>query len=320
MKLDKILLLAFILFIGFVSCKKDDDSDDDFEIEENDRTEQQIIDNDSLIGYLETHYYNASDFQEIINPSALDVVFTELIDGETLPDGSTLLIDAVETKTTTFEDADYEYYILRLNQGLGDSSPSFADSVYAEYEGSTLDNEVFETVSNINSGSVDLLTLIRGWQLVFPEFNVASDFIENIDGTVDYNNHGAGVMFLPSGLGFFSTFINSSQYAPVIFKFNLIGIQENDHDGDGIPSYLEDLNGDGEFTVNFDDLEDTTDDDTDGDGFANYIDTDDDDDGVLTIYEDLNEDGNFNNDDTDGDGIPNYLDADDTESTEDVDE
>ncbi|MBU2949257.1 hypothetical protein KO493_00895 [Tamlana agarivorans] len=75
-------------------------------------------------------------------------------------------------------------------------------------------------------------------------------------------------------------------------------------DDDGIPSILEDINGNG----------DLTDDDTDGDGIPNYIDSDDDGDNILTIDEnpDPNGDGDLSDaQDTDNDGIPDYLDADD---------
>lgn len=75
-------------------------------------------------------------------------------------------------------------------------------------------------------------------------------------------------------------------------------------DNDGIPAYLEDINGNG----------DLTDDDTDGDGIPNYLDEDDDGDNILTKNEKPNPNGD--NDlsdaqDTDGDGIPDYLDNDD---------
>lgn len=49
---------------------------------------------------------------------------------------------------------------------------------------------------------------------------------------------------------------------------------------------------------------------TDSDDESDYRDTDDDDDGIETIDEDLDLDGNYANDDSDGDGIPNYLDSD----------
>ena len=75
-------------------------------------------------------------------------------------------------------------------------------------------------------------------------------------------------------------------------------------DNDGIPAELEDINGDG----------DLTNDDTDGDGIANYLDDDDDGDNVPTATEnpDPNNDDLINDaQDTDGDGTPDYLDTDD---------
>ena len=80
-----------------------------------------------------------------------------------------------------------------------------------------------------------------------------------------------------------------------------------DDDNDGVPSALEDINGNG----------DLTDDDTDSDGIPNYIDEDDDNDNVKTSDEldNLNLDGDnnplTNPIDTDGDGTPNFLDNDD---------
>lgn len=77
-----------------------------------------------------------------------------------------------------------------------------------------------------------------------------------------------------------------------------------DDDNDGIPSALEDINGNGNLE----------DDDTDGDGIPNYKDDDDDGDNVKTKDEnpDPNSDGNLDDaQDTDGDGIPDYLDVDD---------
>src|SRR5690606_33690897 len=101
---------------------------------------------------------------------------------------------------------------------------------------------------------------------VLPLFNTAESFTEAEDGNVNFVNKGVGVMFLPSGLGYFSNAsANTPAYSPLIFKFELLQMFQNDHDGDGIPSYLEDLNGDGQFTVNFENRNDPNDDDTDGD-------------------------------------------------------
>ena len=304
MSLRKIGFFILSFVVVFSSCKKDD-ALDTVTIVIRDRGEQQIIDNDSIIGYLETHYYNSDFFIGNSDPSISDIVITEIADGESLPDGNTLLMEDVETKTTFYEDTDYEYYVLKLNQGGGAESPTFADNVSVIYEGFDLENEIFD--SSISPVTFDLTSLIPGWRKVLTEFNTAESFTEPGDGTVVYLNHGAGVMFIPSGLAYFSNATTGSSYAPLIFKFDLIGTLENDHDGDGIPSYLEDLNGDGEFIVNFDDLTDATDDDTDGDGTPDYFDADDDGDGVLTRYEDTNEDGDPTND-IGANGIPKYLD------------
>ncbi|WP_406684459.1 hypothetical protein N1F78_01690 [Seonamhaeicola sp. MEBiC1930] len=336
MKLERISLFILCVILGFASCKNDDDGDDFVEVEENDRTEQQLIDNDALVEFLETHYYNKSVFNANSNPKIADLEIKST-EGLTISsDADSLLINAVETKTTTYSDADYEYYILKINEGGGTSSPAFCDNVYVTYQGYTLDGDLNDLTTSFDSKvspyRIDLTVTITAWSLIFPQFNVSDGFIENNDGTVNYTNHGVGVMFVPSGLAYFSGYINSKQYAPLIFKFELFETTQNDHDFDGVPSYLEDLNGDGEFLVS-QDLTDDTDDDTDGDGFPDYIDTDDDGDGVLTVYEDLEDmdlevdsdgdgdptndkegDGDPTNDDTDGDGIPNYLDPDDTES------
>ena len=72
-------------------------------------------------------------------------------------------------------------------------------------------------------------------------------------------------------------------------------------DVDGVKISDEDINKDG----------DPKNDDTDSDGYPNYIDIDDDGDHITTLAEDLNKDGDPTNDDTDKDGIPNYLDDDD---------
>ncbi|WP_196885307.1 T9SS type A sorting domain-containing protein [Aureivirga sp. CE67] len=79
---------------------------------------------------------------------------------------------------------------------------------------------------------------------------------------------------------------------------NAIDCDNSDDDNDGVVSSTEDLNGNGILT----------DDDTDGDGIPNYLDTDDDNDGVLTVDEDTNENGDPTDDDDDNDEIPNYLD------------
>ncbi len=325
MSLRKIgfFILSFVLV--FSSCKKDDDGGDTVTIVIRERGEQQDTDDALLLEYLSTHYYNSSELGAAnLDAGIQDVVITKLAENETIPDGHTLLETAVgSSKTVVFADTNYEYYVLNINQGGGSESPSFADTVQILYEGSLLDATVFDSKFFPDENPIDLTGVISGWRKVIPNFNEAESFVTNDDGVLNYYNSGLGVMFLPSGLAYFSgapTGIPS--YSPLVFKFELLRTGENDHDGDGIPSYLEDLykedgtlGSDGEFTVNFEDLTDENDDDTDGDGTPDYADSDDDGDGVLTIDEDINGDGDPTND-IGVNGIANYLDPEETTSKE----
>ena len=325
MKLKLYILLIAVLLIGY-SCG-DDDDDGLVEVPEADRTEQQAIDNDSLVNFLQTHYIDESFLMNNSEVSFNDIEITELPDDGELPnpDNNTLLIDLVEVLTTTYFDAEYEYYILKINQGGAENSPNFSDKVRVSYEGTLMDDTVFD--SSVTPVDFDLTSTIAGWGRVLPEFNNAEGFTINSDGTVTYNNPGIGVMFLPSGLGYFSAAAGTVPvYSNLIFKFKVFQSEVNDHDFDNVPSHLEDINGDYDLT------NDNSDDDT----FADFVDSDDDNDGTLTIDEDLEPDsdltvdrdgdgdpandigdGDPTNDDTDGDGIPNYLDPDDTASRDD---
>jgi len=298
------------LVMVFISCGDDDGPNTTFELR--DRAEQQAADRDSLMDYLSTHYYNSSLFESGTNHRIDDIIITELAEGETVPDGSTLLLDVIETRTTVFDETDYEYYFLRLNQGGGES-PNFTDRVRVRYEGFLeVDGEVFDGVAT----PIDLPMqgigfsggVIRGWQLIIPEFNAANSFSLN-NGIVEYDDYGLGIMFIPSGLAYFAGSQNGiPSYSNLIFKFELLQYEVDDHDGDGVPSYIEDYN------MNLD----VNDEDTDEDEIPDYFDVDDDGDGVLTLFEDIDGDGDPTND-IGANGIPKYLDPEETESTQDED-
>jgi FKBP-type peptidyl-prolyl cis-trans isomerase FkpA len=287
MNFRKITLCVLALLAIVSSCQKDD-PDEFIAIPPRDRTEQQVVDRDSLILYLETHYYNEATFLTSGTHSMSELIISELprdTDGnfEPLPDPdiNKLLIDSqfLETIETTYLDISYEYYVLRLNTG-GGVSPNFTDEIRVAYSGNLLDEVIFD--STPNPIDLELITnqgggVIEGWQLVFPTFKSASSFMDAGDGTISYDDFGLGVMFLPSGLGYFDVSPSAliPQYSNLIFKFELYQTEVTDHDNDGIPSYLEDLDDNGNVF----------DDDTDGDFFPNYVDTDDDGDGVFTIDE-----------------------------------
>ena len=317
----KIRFFLISILIISLSCRKDDNNP--IAIEEADRTEQQVIDNDSLLGYFNSHYISNSILSNQ-SISLYEIMISPLPEDGVLPnaDQNSLLIDVIETYSTTYLETDYEYYVLRINQGGGDTSPNFCDSVRVSYEGNLMDGNIFD--SSINPTDFDLIATISGWGKVISQFNNAESFNINDDGTVSYTNPGIGVMFLPSGLAYFSSSAGSVPvYSNLIFKFKLFQSEVNDHDNDNVPTYLEDLDGD----LNL------TNDNSDDDPINNFLDSDDDNDGTPTIDEDLEPDsdltvdrdgdgdptndigdGDPTNDDTDGDGIPNYLDSDDTAS------
>lgn len=319
-------LLLILISIAILNCENDDESDSGIiTIPERDRAEQQIEDNNLLLEYFDTHYYNSSELAGIANPKIGDIIISE--DPTDISGNPNTLLSTsgvLSTRTINYEETDYTYYILNLSEGGGDETPHFCDNIRTNYSGNFTDGEVFD--STVNPITVDLLNFIKGWQIVIPEFKTAESFTVNTDGTIDYINSGLGVMFMPSGLGYFSTPPPGiSLYTNLIFKFELLETTLNDHDGDNVFTFIEDLNGD----------LDLTNEDTDDDTFLNAFDSDDDGDGVPTINEDLEDmdlivdadgdgdptndkqgDGDPTNDDTDGDGIPNYLDTDDSETND----
>jgi len=279
MKFKNYTWLCLILVLAFWGCHKN--NNDVITVPERDRAEQQLVDKDSLLGYLSTHYYNASTFVTPGNYRTSDLVISELPKDENGnyldlpdPDNNALLIDDVEIKTTTYLDVEYEYYILRLNQGAGNTT-NITDDISVNYSGNLMDETVFD--STVNPAVLDLVNLIQGWRNVLMEFNTAEpNYVINPDGTVQYNNYGFGAMFLPSGLAYFaSSPTGIPLYSNLIFKFELYQSSPNDHDGDGIFSHLEDLNNN----------QNVYDDDTDGDNIPNFLDTNDDNDTLLTKNE-----------------------------------
>jgi hypothetical protein len=88
--------------------------------------------------------------------------------------------------------------------------------------------------------------VIRGWAEVIPKFKTGT-FSSQVDGTISFDTFGTGVMFLPSGLAYFSSgTLTIPSYAPLVFSFKLHNLRRRDHDRDGIFSMHE-------YGPNFDD-------------------------------------------------------------------
>jgi FKBP-type peptidyl-prolyl cis-trans isomerase FkpA len=171
---------------------------------------------------------------------------------------------------------DYKMHYIVLNQGGGET-PTSVDSTFVSYKGWNLKNEVFD---QNNSGTwfsfPDVNTSISGFRQVLSQIKTASSFIENTTGSITYNDYGNVVVFIPSGLAYFSSGTpNIGTYAPIAFQIKLFSRKERDHERDRVSSKYEDLNNNNDYF----------DDDTDGDKLPDFIDVDDDGDGFLTKFE-----------------------------------
>lgn len=250
-----------------VSCKKDDDGS----VALRDYTEQYATEKVDIEEYLHTHYI-----------ASVDAEFNVVID--TLTDSNTQISiwDQTEyplqSKQVQSLDEDngplYTLYYIVLNEGSGDQ-PTRADDIITSYRGTDLEGSQFDY--SPFGVYVPLSTTIEAWQEIMPLFKGGTYVdVPNSPDPAHYENYGAGIMFLPSGLGYYSGTAGStiSAYSSLVFTFKLFSVQYLDYDGDGLLNRYE-----------TDGVTDIAHYDTDGDGTPNYQDNDDDNDGYYTYEE-----------------------------------
>lgn len=290
-------LSFLIIALGVtVSCKKDDSVPPP--IPPRDRGAEAVRAQGEIETFLETHFYNYDDFQA--DPENFVIKF-DTIAGDNA--SKTPLMNQVSSKVVTDRldtDVKYKLYFLKVREG-GGVKPHFSDFAINKYEGRLMDLSLFD--SSVIPLRFDLNEVIVGLSQAMIEFRGGvGEPVTNPDGSVSFQDYGIGAVFIPSGLGYFQYPPGNKDlepYGQLIFSFDLYSSTIADHDEDGIPSYMEDLNNN-QFLL---------DDDTDGDGKANYLDNDDDGDGRLTEYEiDIDAEGNITFPDKNGNGILDYLD------------
>ncbi|WP_394746679.1 FKBP-type peptidyl-prolyl cis-trans isomerase [Spongiimicrobium salis] len=369
MKMTKFLyFLVPVLFL--TSCNGDDDGGI-IRTPPRELSEVVIEDDADIQAFLRTHFYNYEEFQ---TPPAdfdfrivIDTIAGENADKTPLIDQvgvgvGTLQSDQVSISASDFlldgeENISHTYYYLIAREGAG-ASPTVGDSTFVRFKGTALiDDGSLMDFDEVAAGGVwfDLPIFQipgRGDQRAFrgvgeglQQLRGGGAIIDNPDGTFEIQDFGVGIVIFPSGLGTFDGFrAPIPQYTPLIFTLELLVVEQADHDNDGIPSFMEDVDGDGLlFNDNTDDDRDALgalisnylDPDDDGDGIPtsdeimvdseglitfldtdndqtpDYLDNDDDNDGRPTIEEILfNSDGTIDTPDSDGDGTPDYLDAD----------
>ncbi len=284
-----------------MSCNKSDD-DDVVTVPLRDYKEQYKADNDSIVNYLKTNYIESvtADFDVKISKIPVGGTQISIWDQKEYP---------LQTRKVYSNDVTYEVYFLTLRQGTG-SAPMNTDRIVASYTGNFLNGKVFDS-SYGNAETFNLFayspegSVIEGWSEIFPQFKTGTSKTDVATGVISYDNYGAGVMFLPSGLGYYAGTVGSDgpAYSCLVFSFKLFDLQRMDNEysissstggivilGDGVPDYLEDVNGGG-YVYDFRNItkypKPPTDliDDTDGDGIADFVDFDDDGDGFTTRFE-----------------------------------
>ncbi|WP_313807191.1 hypothetical protein [Flavobacterium sp.] len=271
--MNKILcLIGLTVLFGAVGCQKDDSPSDTPA-----RPHYKVYPEDlaKIESFLQSHYIEVNDLNgnsevdmgEIVVDS-LDATHTVSIWNQTdYP---------LQYKIVKLYDVDFKVYYLKLD-GKGDTEadgkkPSGVDRIRFAYRGFLLDGTEFDYSSD---AVYDLTGLVKGWGYIVPEFRAGTSVIGS-DGDLINTNYGAGIMFLPSGLGYYSNGSSTiPNYSPLVFYFNLFNTIYLDHDNDKIQSRYE-------YVI---DEEDGTILDTDSDGAPDYADTDDDNDGYMTIDE-----------------------------------
>ena len=290
--------LAMLLAVSLSSCGSDDNNTTE-SVELRDFSEQSITDDALLVDYLSNHFYNYEDF-----PRADDTEVTISIDTISGDNADkTPMIDQVQQLSVPITDANgvvtkHTLYYLVAQQGSElEKKSSIVDSTYVSYRGELLTGTIFDQRNT--PIWFDNIRVVSGFRYGLQNF-APGTFSQDTDGTISFRDYGQGILFMPSGLGYYS----SPQglipaYAPIVFTVSVYTSNVADHDNDGVFSIDEDPDGDGN----------PLNDDTDGDGTPNLLDFDDDGDGILTYLElDVDNDGVI--DDTDNDGIPDYLDSD----------
>lgn len=271
-----LLITTFSLF----SCSKN--SDDSEIVPPRDYAVQYSADLTSIEKYLNSYYIESISVDQ-------DVTFKKIPAGGTQPSIMSYLNNSgfpkLLSKNVSLHDITYKVYYLVFREGTGES-PCSVDGVLAAYKGEYLSADSnpiqFEEVKYPQQ-MLSLYSVITGWSEVFPQFKTGG-YTSNTDGTTSYNDFGAGVVFIPSGLGYYNSGSGSiPAYSPLVFSFKLYAIRRLDQDGDGIPSYQEDLNGDGYVRVFAAGVDNP--DDTDKDGAPNFLDVDDDGDSYTTKLE-----------------------------------
>lgn len=288
----KFYFILSMLSLALFSCSKNKDEE---VTPPREYSEQYPTDLKDIEEYLKTYY-----IEEVT--TEFDIKISKIPTGGTQKSIWEQTTYPLQVREVNLHGLKYKLYYLILNEGVG-VSPVNVDGYFVGYKGDYLQQETKESVTTLTvteferNSFILLPSAITGFSEFMPKLKTGT-YSSNPDGTVAYKDFGAGVVFIPSGLAYYSSGSGSiPSYAPLVFNIKLYEVQRNDQDGDGIPSYLEDLDGDGYIysftnTTLYPTKPTTNPDDTDGDEVPDCFDVDDDGDNYTTKLERSYKDAN----------------------------
>ncbi|MFV8328277.1 FKBP-type peptidyl-prolyl cis-trans isomerase [Flavobacterium sp. ZS1P14] len=283
----KYYFILLITTISLFSCSKNDTPT----VEPlRDYAVQYANDNTDIEEYLKTSYITVIDHPGFADDQ--DVAIAKIPAGGTQKSIWDQTTYELKSRDVSLHGITYKLYYLVLRAGTG-TAPCNVDGVLTSYKGEYLQRATTAGVAAVTStpfeevkypqSFLSLFSTITGWGEIFPQFKTGT-YSSNADGTVTHDGFGAGVMFIPSGLAYYASGSGIiPAYAPLVFSFKLYEMSRLDQDGDGVPSYQEDLNGDGYMRILATGV--VNPDDMDGDGVPNFVDVDDDGDNYTTKLE-----------------------------------
>ena len=212
MKYLNAILCISLLSVVVLSCKKDNVPEPIRDVQE-----QTLTDDEALVNYLQTHFYNYEDFENDPGTYRIEIALDSINEDD---DDKTALWDQVQTKTIFITDRENneiptKIYYLEAKRGMGEN-PTVVDSTFVTYKGYLLDGTVFDQRElpmwfNLATG------VIRGFREFLPVL-WSGDHTVNNDGTYEFDHYGQGVFFIPSILGYYESNLSSiPSYSPLIF-------------------------------------------------------------------------------------------------------
>lgn len=229
--------------------------------------------NDSILKFLNTHYYDENT----------DLV-KSIDNGQASMFSNTNNLKIVDV---TQNEIDYKLYVYITEEGIPDfrdnsnpnlgrkESPTKMDSIFVNREGvllinNSIDVDPFDQADQTWWSLISTFNFINaapspiiGWVEAFPYLKSGQNITNN--GPIRYQNTGKAYILMPSGLAYPSiNYVPGQPIDPlfdqiIVFKVELLDIVENtDHDNDGTPTINEDADGDQDPTNDFSDTSNPT--------------------------------------------------------------